>query len=105
MSEILHPVIYEDDKAVVFLETHKHWGLFVHCYVRKWSLSNLRQFQRQWDEFLDEVAGLGFENVHIALKVGDDKIRAFASHFGFITTGVRISDSKGDTREVYRCNA
>ena len=103
MSKILHPTIYKDDSIELFLETDKYWGVFMHCYVYKWSRSTLREFRVLWDEVLDQLETKGLSTVHVAIKLHDHKLERFTALFGFSSTGVILKDNKGDERMIYQC--
>lgn len=99
---ILHPTIYKDDNAELFLEKSEI-GVFIHCYVYKWSKESFRQFQEIWDSVLDSLLLEGYKEVKAAIEIEDIKLFRFASFFGFLPTGTFISDTKGAIREVYTC--
>jgi len=100
-----HPKIYGDDNIDLYIETHPYFGLFAHCIVHNWSKSSLVAFRELWDEVLDSLSEKGFPAIHAAILEGDSKLQHFSSLFGFEPTGRRVKDSKGDVREVYRCES
>lgn len=103
MSDIVHPVIYKDDDVELFLETHPYWKLLIHCYVTNWSKSKYEDFVLIWTEFLDQIDKKGFDKIHAAIRPCDDRLRKFASMFGFKPTGVYLKDNRGDERLVFEC--
>ena len=102
MSKILHPSIYKDDDVELFLETHPHWKLLIHCHVHKWNKTKYYEFLGIWEALMEALKGKGYEHIHAAILTDDNRLQKFASMFGFEDTGVVLHDRE-EHRGVYKC--
>jgi len=103
MSKILHPTIYKDDNLELFLETHPHWGVLIHCYVYSWSRCKYEEFLHIWDEVLEQLCSRGYENIYAAVLREDRRLKKFSTMFGFTSTGTYLRDTDNNEREVFIC--
>lgn len=102
MSDIIHPTVYKDDDVEVFIETHPHWEILIHCYVYKWNKTKYHRFLEIWSTLMEELNLMGYEKIHAAILVEDRRLQKFAAMFGFENTGVVLQD-KEEYRSVYKC--
>lgn len=102
MSDILHPLIYEDDTIQIYLETHPHYGFIIHMYSLKWSLSVAKHYYKVLANLLDALKAHGVESLYA--MSGDEKLTKFASMYGFNSTGTYLKDTKGIERVVMKCD-
>lgn len=101
MSEILHPLVYEDDTVQVFIEKHPHYGAIIHVYSLKWSKGVLNHYFEVLVDLQQALTDVGVTKLHAMIK--DEKLFRFASLFGFVSTGEYIKDSEGVERLVMKC--
>lgn len=101
MSEILHPLVYEDDTIQLYLETHPYYGCIVHMYSLKWSLSVAKHYYVVLANLLDALRQQGVEELYAMSN--NAKLTKFSEMYGFQSTGTYIKDTKGTERLVMRC--
>lgn len=104
MSDSLHPLIYSDDVVEVYLETHPHYGLFIHWISKKWSKSFYKHHLEVFLELCDQLKDKGFSCIHAAILVDDIKLQKFSEMFGFSYTGESVRDQYKNERGIYKCS-
>ena len=95
--QYLHPIVYQDDDAIVFMEKHSDRHYF-HCKVMKWNKSVYQKLLGVWFDILDK-----FNLVEAYVPIPDGKVGHFASMFGFEYTDEYITYDDGVVRRVMIC--
>lgn len=101
MSDILHPLVYEDDTIQLYLETHPFYGVIVHMYSLKWSLSVAKHYYDVLADLLEALKARGVNKVYA--MSADEKLTRFAEMYGFQSTGTYVRDTQGVERLVMVC--